>query len=211
VLAWTLGRSIVLAVVAGIVFGLIARAVYILVRRARYRQTLRTTSTSRPSSVTVRGYVLEDADDGVHYYATVDDTAVVADTPPEALAEIVAMVRELAADGEVATRQSMLAAEYLTEYGIVDRDEGREKTRERIRKAAVRPVRTAGGRMSRSEWDDEFDREEFPESLVDERLAELRDCLRRGPETVVLKRDPWRQTVDSDKRAFIGADVEVSR
>jgi hypothetical protein len=211
VLAWTLGRSIVLAVVAGIVLGLIARGVYILVRRARYRQTLRTSSASRPSSVTVRGYVLEDADGGVHYYATVDDTAVVADAAAEALAEIGPMVRELAADGEVATRQSMLAAEYLTEYGIVDRDEGREKTRERIRKAAVRPVRNAGGRMSRSEWDDEFDREEFPQSLVDERLAELRDCLRRGPETVVLKRDPWRQTVDSNERGFIGADVDVSR
>jgi hypothetical protein len=123
----------------------------------------------------------------------------------------VPMVRELAVDGEVATRQFILAAEYLTEYGIVDRDEGREKTRERIRKAAVRPVRDAGGRMSRSDWEDAFDRGEFPEALVDERLAELRDCLRRGPETVVLKRDPWRKTADTEQRGFVGADVEVSR
>lgn len=209
VLAWTLGRSIVLAVVIGVVLGLIARGLYILVRRARYRQTLRESSPSTPTTVTVRGYVLEDADGGTHYYATVDRTPVVADSAAAAREAAADVVEERASEGAVATRQPTLAAEYLTEYGIVDREAARRKTREQIRKAALKPVREAGGRMDRSDWDEAFDREQFPAALVDERLRELRPYLRRGREEVVLKRDPWRQDA-AESESFVGRSAEVA-
>ncbi|ACV49441.1 hypothetical protein [Halomicrobium mukohataei] len=151
---------------------IIARGVYMLFRRLRYRVSQWENQETTPSQVQIRAYQLDTADDEVRYYADVNAVQL-AHEDPDALTDTVCRVAgDLFERGETDPSVARSFATDLLRYGIVDVDE----TRSRLAKTAQEE---AEGRMpADAETIERRVLERVPEPIWEETKAEK--LIRRG-------------------------------
>ena len=200
-IAYSLTEHLWLAVGVGVAVGVLARVIYELLMAAKYRVSLFEFADDLERSVLVEAYTLALEDDGRQrtlYLGVLNgSTRVLAETP-SAFADAVVDVHPGVAtrDGPTPT-EAMWRAEFALNYGIVDREETREKLHEQVRKRIMPELRD-------DQWAYRSDLEsavaEYPPSNLEWWLRRGRrhgmfavEEDASGDDIVLLKRDPWRQ------------------
>lgn len=165
------GAGAALAIVLALVAGVVSRAVYALVRRARYRASLIEFEEPTASRVVIQAYLLETADGETLFYARANTTAV-AHTDRDAVVDAVMnATRDLFDDGEVRPMIARAFARDAIEFGIVDVDETETRIRQDVRTEVVGQLRRRG-RIERETLEDDL--EKFPEHIWSEWIRERR-------------------------------------
>ena len=130
-----------LAVVVGLLAGLIVRLAVAVASRARRQAYLYERPSFAASRVIIHAYTLETADGEPRYYAEVNTIPVAHEDPDALVDSICAVSRELFTDGEADTHVERRFAQDLFEFGIVEIDETRRKLSEQARLVTDREFR----------------------------------------------------------------------
>lgn len=178
-----------LAVAAAIAAGILARVLWVVFQRAKYRVRLFSNrETVGAARVVVMGSTLSTPDGDPFYFATVN-TVELAHRDREALVDaIVATAEELFADqtaSESVPRQFAIDA---FEYGIVDVGESQTKLQRSIREETFGQLDANGGRMAVDQLHDELD--EYPEPVWRPLLNQWRreqDLRERNGEYIAVR------------------------
>ncbi|APX98703.1 hypothetical protein [Natronorubrum daqingense] len=179
--------SVLVAAIVALLSGVAARLGYLLLMRARYRLQLFEPPEQTPNRILIEAYTIEDADGTERYIATVNRERIARDDIDSLVDEVLEHAESLADDGQYATTLGQHYATNLFEYGIVGEETSRKKLRERVRKHVYTPLKQNNARIEESDIEDNL--EEYPDSIVEERLQKFRTYGTRDGK--VFRRDGY--------------------
>lgn len=204
ILAYAFGRSIAVALLASLLGGVGAWALYELAMRAKYQVSMRSRDPLPPADIVIEAFPPlespskkdgedEEGGDRAYYLGRVNgDVEVLGDTREDVTDAIIRVAEEISEDGEADPTLAEWRARLAFTFGIVEYDEAETKVGEKVRTSMVQPLRESNGIMERKEFDDEI--EEYPVEVRERKKQEYdNDILRVGEEYVELLRDPWRK------------------
>jgi len=178
-LAVGLGLNAILAFLAALVSAILARLLWSVFQRVRYRASLIDSEERMASRVVIQAYRLQTADEEPVYVATVN-THDLAHRDDEALVDAIVEASEgLFEEGDVSPSVESAFAEDLFDYGIVDLEETERKLERKAEEALEHQLAENGGQVEVETMHEKLER--FPEQIWRRRVRNQigRGALRR--------------------------------
>jgi hypothetical protein len=175
-LAIGFGLTVPLAILAGLAGGLLARGLYVLARRAKYRAEMIGGEEITASRFVVEAFVLEDDDGEMHPYARLNGTPMAHNDVDTLVDELVAASQAAKADGEIPPSVERKHAEDLLDYGLTSVEETETKLQQWVHDEIVGNLRNNEGALPVEDLEQRLD--DYPDDLWQQQLRALR--LKRG-------------------------------
>lgn len=170
------GAGVAIALGLGLVAGLIARGLWALAQRVRYRAQVVDSSDPGSRRVIIHAYRLELPDGETEWFARVNGDAVAHPDRASAVDAVVEAARDWFADGQQHPSLAGAHADQLRQDGVTEVEETRTRIRSQVRRRAEGRVRQEG-MLEREELEDEL-ADEYPSEVW---RPELRALRTRGP------------------------------
>lgn len=174
-LAIGLGMNAILAFMVALLAAILARLLWSVFQRVRYRASFMDTNSRSASRVVIQAYQLRTADDDPVYLATVNTTDLAHADQEELVDEIVEASEELFETGEVSPSVEQAFAEDLFDYGIVDVEATEQKLERKAEETVEHQLAENGGQVEVETMHEELER--FPEPIWRRRI---RTAIGRG-------------------------------